>query len=437
MRVLVIGSGGREHALVWKIRQSPLVDEVFVIPGNPGMEGLARRLPGDPRDVGALVRLAEDRRIDLTVVGPEDPLAAGLVDAFTARGLAAFGPTAAATAIESSKVFAKDLMRRSGIPTANYRVFEVAEEARDYVSGRPEGPLVVKADGLSAGKGVIIARDRAEALAALNEAMVRAALGSAGRRVVVEEFLVGEEVSVFAICDGQRALPLAAAEDHKAVYDGDRGPNTGGMGAFSPVPAYTSAVAEAVGRTILDPIVQAMARVGRPFRGILFAGLMLTAAGPKVLEFNARLGDPETQAVLPRIKGDLVPVLLAAARGSLDGVTIDLTDEAAVCVVMASGGYPGRYVKGRPITGLGADLGPGVTVFHAGTSRDAEGRLCTSGGRVLGVTATAAGLEEAIARAYAAVDLIHFEGTHYRRDIGHRKAGLRETGFRNEGKSRP
>ncbi|MHB0886185.1 MAG: phosphoribosylamine--glycine ligase, partial [Bacillota bacterium] len=317
MKVLVVGSGGREHALAWKIRQSPLVSEVFVLPGNPGMEGIATRLPGDPKDIASLVRAAEDRAIDLTVIGPEDPLALGVVDTFTGRGLTIFGPTAAAAALESSKVFAKDLMREHGLPTADYRVFETPEEARAFVAARPEGPVVVKADGLSAGKGVAVAPGKAEALAAIEEIMVLKTFGTAGRRIVVEEFLAGEELSVLALADGQNVLVLGAAQDHKQVYEDDRGPNTGGMGAFSPVAAYTPEVARAVEDRILRPAVRAMAAAGRPFRGTLFAGLMLTADGPKVLEFNARFGDPETQVILPRLRCDLVPLLLAAAHGSL------------------------------------------------------------------------------------------------------------------------
>ncbi len=421
MKVMVVGSGGREHALAWKIRQSPLVSEVFVLPGNPGMEAVATRLPGDPKDIASLVHAAEDRAIDLTVIGPEDPLALGVVDTFTGRGLTIFGPTAAAAALESSKVFAKDLMREHGLPTADYRVFETPEEAPAFVAARPEGPVVVKADGLSAGKGVAVAPGKAEALAAIEEIMVLKTFGTSGRRVVVEEFLTGEELSVLALADGQDVLVLGAAQDHKQVYDGDRGPNTGGMGAFSPVPAYTPEVARAVEERILRPAVRAMAAAGRPFRGTLFAGLMLTADGPKVLEFNARFGDPETQVVLPRLRCDLVPLLLAAAHGSLTGLRVVVSSEAAVCVIMASSGYPGPYEKGLPIEGLVEAAAAGATVFHAGTARDAAGQLVTSGGRVLGVMAFGADVAAARARAYSAVGKISFKGTHYRRDIGNRR----------------
>ncbi|MHB8926159.1 MAG: phosphoribosylamine--glycine ligase [Bacillota bacterium] len=423
MKVMVVGSGGREHALAWKIRQSSLVREVFALPGNPGMEAVARRLPGDPRDVATLVRAAEDNGIGLTVIGPEDPLAVGVVDTFTGRGLTVFGPTAAATVLESSKVFAKGLMREHGLPTADFRVFDSPEEARAYVAGLPEGPVVVKADGLSAGKGVAVAAGKAEALAAIEEIMVLKTFGPAGRRVVIEEFLTGEEVSVLALTDGEEVLTLGAAQDHKQIHDGDRGPNTGGMGAFSPVPAYTPEVGTVVEERILKPAVRAMAASGRPFRGTLFAGLMLTAGGPKVLEFNARFGDPETQVLLPRLRCDLVPLLLAAARGSLAGLRAEVSRDAAACVVMASSGYPGPYEKGLPITGLEEAAAAGATVFHAGTARDASGRLVTAGGRVLGVTAVGSDLAAAAARAYAAVERISFRGAHYRRDIGGRRRG--------------
>lgn len=419
MRILVLGGGGREHALVWKIGQSPRVREIICMPGNPGIAKLARCVPGNPNDPKAVAALAEAGDIDLTVVGPEAPLVAGVADELTRRGRSVFGPTRAAAEIEGSKAFSKELMARYGIPTAGYRIFTDPAAAASYVKEQA-GPLVLKADGLAAGKGVVITRDTREALDAIDEIMVKQAFGSAGSRLVIEEFLEGEEVSVLAFCDGERVVPMVSAQDHKRVFDNDEGPNTGGMGAYSPAPVYTPEVAERVEREILLPAVQALAAEGRPYRGVLYAGLMVTRDGPKVLEFNCRFGDPETQAVLPRLENDLVEVMLACAEGNLSGVELRWRPDAAVCVVIASSGYPGSYEKGLPIIGLdAAESLRDVMVFHAGTA-ERDGRIVTSGGRVLGVTALGPTIGAAVERAYAAVSRIAFPGMHYRKDIARR-----------------
>lgn len=419
MRVLVVGGGGREHALVWKIRQSPRVKEVFCLPGNAGIARLARCVPGNPEDVRAVADFARAERIDLTVVGPEAPLVAGLTDELARYGLPVFGPSRAAAELEGSKAFAKELMARHGIPTAEYHAFDDPRAAADHIR-RLDRPVVVKADGLAAGKGVVVADTPEEALAAVREIMVQGVHGAAGRRVVVEERLQGEEVSVLALTDGERVIPLVSAQDHKRAYDGDRGPNTGGMGAYSPAPIYTPEMARRVEAEILLPTVRGMAGEGRPYLGVLYAGLMLTADGPKVLEYNCRFGDPETQAVLPRLASDLVDALEAAAGGDLRGQDLHWRPEAAVCVVLASGGYPGPYEKGKSITGLEqAESLPDVLVFHAGTAA-ADGGVLTAGGRVLNVTALGDTIAAASARAYQAVDHIGFPGCHFRRDIAAR-----------------
>jgi phosphoribosylamine--glycine ligase len=419
MKVLIIGGGGREHALAWKIAQSPLVDAVFAAPGNPGIARHASCVDISADAPDDLVAFARRERIDLTVIGPEVPLVAGLADRLAAAGLIIFGPSARAAAIEGSKVFAKDLMLRHGIPTARFSTFDEPGRARRYC--RDAGaPLVVKADGLAAGKGAIVCRTLEEADAAIAECMERRAFGPSGARVVVEEFMVGQEVSFFALANGDDALPLAAAEDHKTVFDGDRGPNTGGMGCYSPVAVFDDALEKRVMETIVRPTLTALAREGAPYRGVLYAGLMLTAQGPRVVEFNCRFGDPECQALVVRAPGDVVPLLLAAARGEAWPPAHPWPQVASVCVCVASGGYPGQYETGLPIRGIeAAESRPGVHVFHAGTATR-EGRLVTAGGRVLGVTAVAENLEGAIATAYAAVREISFEGMHYRTDIGHR-----------------
>ena len=418
MKVLLVGGGGREHALAWKIAQSPLVDVFHAAPGNPGIARHARTVDLKVADADALVNFAARERIDLTVVGPEAPLVAGLADRFRERGLAVFGPSAEAAAIEGSKVFAKTLMARHGIPTARFQSFTDADRARRYC--RELGaPLVVKADGLAAGKGVIVCRSVAESDVAVAECMERHAFGAAGASVVIEEFMVGQEASFFAIVSGTDVVPLGGARDHKTVFDGDRGPNTGGMGAYSPVPELDSAMTERIVSAIVRPTVKALSGEGRPYHGFLYAGLMLSADGPKVVEFNCRFGDPECQAIMPRIDGDLVPMLAAVARGeAVEPATLDERREAAVCVMLASGGYPGTYRTGFPIKGIdAAEKQPGITVFHSGTALR-DGEIVTAGGRVLGVTAVGDDVDVAVARAYAAIDLIRFEGVHYRTDIG-------------------
>jgi phosphoribosylamine---glycine ligase len=419
LRVLLVGSGGREHALAWKLAQSPRLGQLYAAPGNPGIARVAECVPVRADDVTAVVDLAERKRIDLTVVGPEGPLALGLVDALEARGRPVFGPSRAAAALESSKVFAKQLFVRYGIPTARFGIFDDPRTARAFVE-ELGGRAVVKADGLAAGKGAVVCADPAEAARAIGDMLERRVFGDAGARVVVEEYLEGEEVSVFALTDGQIVCPLGSAQDHKAVFDGDRGPNTGGMGAYSPAPVLDPTLARQVVETVLEPTVRGMAAEGRPYRGVLYAGLMLTAAGVRVLEYNVRFGDPECQVLVPRLAGDLLPLCQAVAEGRGLPLSVGWRPEAAVCVVLASGGYPGEYPTGLPIEGIErAEARPGVTVFHAGTAQRA-GRLTTAGGRVLGVTALAADIPAAVASAYAAAVEIRFDGMHYRRDIGHR-----------------
>jgi phosphoribosylamine--glycine ligase len=422
MKVLVVGGGGREHALAWKLRQSPLVRQLFCAPGNGGIAAVAECVPIAADDVHALLAFAREHAIDLTVVGPEAPLSAGIVDLFERHGLRVFGASRAAAEIEGSKAFAKELMRRHGIPTADCRTFTDAAAALAWV--RAAGaPLVVKADGLAAGKGVVICRSVAEAEQAVREIMERRVFGAAGDRVLVEEFLEGEEASFLAFTDGRSVVAMPASQDHKAVFDGDRGPNTGGMGAYSPAPVVTPALAEEVMRTVMLPTVRAMAEEGRPYRGVLYAGLMITKAGIRVLEYNARFGDPEAQPVLMRMKSDLVPVLAACIDGRLERQSVEWHDDAAVCVVLASGGYPGAYPTGLPISGLEeAGREEGVVVFHAGTAAR-DGRIVTTGGRVLGVTARGATIREAVDRGYRAVSRISFDGMHYRKDIAHRALG--------------
>ena len=420
MRVLLVGGGGREHALAWKIAQSPRVTALFTAPGNPGIARHAVCVPLAADALDGLVAFARRERIDLTVVGPEAPLVAGLADRLLDAGLAVFGPIAQAAAIEGSKAFAKDVMARNAIPTARFATFDDPSRARGYC--REVGPpLVVKADGLAGGKGAIVCRTLADADEAVAECMERAAFGAAGATVVVEEFLSGEEVSFFALANGADALPLAAAQDHKTVFDGDQVPNTGGMGAYSPVASFDAAMERRVMDTIVRPTIAALAKEGAPYRGVLYVGLMLTAEGPKVIEFNCRFGDPECQALVVRVPGDLVPLLVAAAHGGPWPEVGPWSTRASVCVVLASGGYPGKYGTGAAIEGVeSAETAPGVTVFHAGTALR-EGRLVTAGGRVLGVTAVAGDLATAIARAYGAVGAIRFAGMHYRRDIGRRR----------------
>ena len=417
MKVLVVGGGGREHALVWKIAQSPRVKKVYCAPGNAGIAQLAECLSISAEDVKSLVARAEKERIDLTVVGPEAPLTLGIVEAFKEKGMRIFGPIQKAAEIEGSKAFTKELMKKYGIPTGDSETFTDHGAAVKYVKGKGM-PLVVKADGLAAGKGVIICRKMEEALSALDLIMGRKAFGAAGAKVLVEEFLEGEEASFLAFTDGEAVLPLPTSQDHKAISDNDQGPNTGGMGAYSPAPVVNEKVHRDAMEKVMIPTVRGMAREGRKYQGVLYAGLMIKDEKVKVLEFNARLGDPEAQPLLMRLKGDLVPILEATIDGKLAGRKMDLEERSSVCVVMASGGYPGSYEKGKIISGLeDAAKVRDAFVFHAGTAIK-EGKVVTSGGRVLGVTALGNGIREAIGKAYEAVAKISWEGAYYRRDIG-------------------
>jgi phosphoribosylamine--glycine ligase len=421
MKVLVVGSGGREHALAWAISASPIVEAVYCAPGNAGIADDAECVPIRADDTAGLIAFCHSAEIDFVVVGPEAPLVAGLVDALENEGIAAFGPNAAAAALEGSKAFMKDLCAREGIPTAAYRRFRDAVAAKAYIAERG-APIVVKADGLAAGKGVIVAATIAKAQAAVEAILGDGRFGDAGAEIVVEEFLTGEEVSFFALCDGTHVLPLATAQDHKRVGDGDTGPNTGGMGAYSPAPIMTPAIEQEVLDRIITPTVAAMRRDGRPFKGVFYAGLMLTAEGPKLLEYNVRFGDPECQAMIMRLKSDLVPALMAARDGNLDQVDLRWYDETALCVVMAARGYPDAPLRGTEIRGLdAAGRASEVKVFHAGTKRDGD-RVLADGGRVLGITALGRDIAQAREWAYAAVDKVHWPEGFCRRDIGSRRA---------------
>ena len=418
MNILVIGSGGREHALYWKLSESPQTEQIYAIPGNPGMDASAAIALDDHAKI---LRFVKEKDIGLVVVGPEVPLMNGLVDELEAAGIRAFGPRANAAEIEVSKSFAKDLMKKYGIPTARYEVFTAAEPARAYI--RQEGaPIVVKADGLAAGKGVIVAMTEQEALDAVDAIMEDHSFGDAGARVVIEEFMEGEEASLLAFTDGTTIRPMISAQDHKRAYDGDRGPNTGGMGTYAPAPVMTPEMTERAVEEILKPTIAAMAKEGRIYRGCLYLGLMVTADGPKVVEFNARFGDPETQVVLPLLDSDLVTIMCACADGTLADVPIRWKDGAAVCVVLASGGYPGHYDKGQEIHGLADAEAMGALVFHAGTAMK-DGKLVTNGGRVLGVVGRGADISSAVDAAYAAAAKISFKDVYYRKDIAHRALG--------------
>ncbi|KAF1086431.1 Phosphoribosylamine--glycine ligase [Sporotomaculum syntrophicum] len=415
MKVLIVGGGGREHALAWKISRSPRVKKIFCGPGNAGIARLAECVDIQDNNIPAIIDLVRREKIDLTVVGPEVPLVAGLVDALEKEGYPVFGPRRRAAEIEGSKVLAKGIMQKYGIPTARYAVFDNAGQAKEYIK-QLAAPCVIKADGLAAGKGVVVAEDEQTALAAVSDMMENRIFGAAGRQVVVEELLRGEEVSMLAFTDGEHVVPMLAAQDHKQVYDHDRGPNTGGMGAYAPAPVLTPELRQQVLETILVPAVRGMAAEDRPYRGVLYAGLMMTDKGPQVLEFNARFGDPETQPLLMMMESDLVDVMEALIAGELNKVDLRWHEGASVCVVLASGGYPGPYNKGEEITGL-ADLPENVVAFHAGTALK-NGRVVTAGGRVLGITARAAGIPEAIELAYRGVSQVKFNGMHYRKDIG-------------------
>ncbi len=419
MRVLLIGSGGREDALAWALGRSAAVERLDCAPGNAGMERYARRVAIAATDVPRLVAHAADERYDLVVVGPEAPLVAGLADQLGAAGIPVFGPSAAAARIEGSKVFAKELMRRHDIPTADFHVFDERDDAVRWLRGQaPKTRLVVKADGLAAGKGVIMADDTETAVATAEGMLSGELFGAAGSRIVVEERLEGREASFFVLTDGERFVELATCQDYKRAEDGDRGPNTGGMGTYSPSAYLDEATRGVLVERVVKPTIEGMAAEGYPYRGVLYVGVMLTADGPKVLEYNARFGDPETQVLMPRLDGDWLELLHACATGRLAGVTPRWRSEAAVCVVMAAGGYPGSYTKGHPIEGLDeVQQMQEVVVFHAGTDRDERGRIVTAGGRVLGVTALGAGLAAARSRAYEAVPRIRWEGSRYRTDI--------------------
>ena len=415
VNILVIGSGGREHALFWKLSESPQADRIYAIPGNPGMGEL---IDIPVTDNAAILHFAREKEIGLVVVGPEVPLMNGLVDELEAAGIPAFGPRANAAEIEGSKSFAKDLMKKYGIPTARYEVFTEAEPARAYI--RREGaPIVVKADGLAAGKGVIVAMTEQEALDAVDAIMEDNSFGDAGARVVIEEFMEGEEASLLAFTDGKVIRPMISAQDHKRAFDGDKGPNTGGMGTYAPAPVMTPAMTERAVEEILKPTIAAMEKEGRTYRGCLYLGLMITDDGPKVVEFNARFGDPETQVVLPLLDGDLAQIMLACTGGTLADVPIHWKDGAAVCVVLAAGGYPGSYEKGHEISGIEDAAKLGALVFHAGTAAQGD-RIVTNGGRVLGVVGRGTDIASAVQAAYASVGQISFKDAYYRKDIAHR-----------------
>jgi phosphoribosylamine--glycine ligase len=419
MKVLIVGGGGREFGLVWAVQRSARVTEVLAAPGNPGMASLARCVPVAADDLAGLVALAKSEKVGLVIVGPELPLTLGLVDELLEAGIPAFGPSRAAAQLEGSKTFAKDFMQRHHIPTARYRVCRTLAEAEGAI-GEFGAPVVVKADGLAAGKGVTVATSREQALAAVNSCLADKVFGAAGEQLVIEECLVGEEASVLAFCDGERVVPMLAAQDHKRVFDADQGPNTGGMGAYAPAPVVTEALLEQIQREVLEPTVAGMAAEGAPYKGVLYAGLIMTAQGPKVIEFNCRFGDPETQVILPLLETDLVEIALACVAGNLDETRIWWKTLSAVCVVLAAGGYPGEFSKGQAISGIdAAQKVPGVMVWHAATATR-DGQFVTAGGRVLSVIAVGDDLPQAVERVYAAAEKIKFDHVHYRRDIAAR-----------------
>lgn len=418
MKILVVGGGGREHALIWKIAQNPRAEKIYCAPGNGGISQLAECVDIAATDIEAMVAFAKEKAIDFVVVAPDDPLALGMVDAMEAAGIRAFGPNKAAAIIEASKAYSKELMKKYHIPTAEYEIFSDYNAAKEYVE-TCKIPVVLKADGLALGKGVLICMTREEARAGLKTIMEDKAFGSAGNTVVIEEFLEGPEVSVLTFCDGTTILPMESAQDHKRALDNDEGTNTGGMGTFCPTPKYSAEMRRRVEEEIIVPTMHALNKEGRKFKGVIFFGLMLTKDGPKLLEYNARFGDPEAQSVLFRMKNDLLTILEAVVDERLNEIQLEWEPGAAVCVVMASGGYPGSYEKGKEITGLG-QVDEDVMVFHAGTKLE-DGKFRTAGGRVLGVTARGRDMEEAREKAYANVKKIHFDGAHYRTDIGIKK----------------
>ncbi|MBH0179322.1 MAG: phosphoribosylamine--glycine ligase [Nitrospira sp.] len=418
MKILVVGGGGREHTIVWKLAQSPRKPVIFCAPGNAGIESLAACVPIKADDIAALKDFVIREQIDFTVVGPEAPLALGIADEFRRAKLKIFGPTKNAARLEASKIFSKDVMAQAKIPTARAKSFDKATEALDYLEHH-ELPVVIKADGLAQGKGVIIATTREQAREAIGDSMEKGIFGQAGKQVLIEQFLNGEELTIMAFTDGQTVVPMLPAQDHKRVGDGDTGLNTGGMGAYCPAPLGTPALCEHVARTVLQPIVETMSRLGSPFQGVLYAGLMVVNGMPYVLEFNARMGDPETQVVLPLLKTDLLDVIEAVIEHRLDQLRVEWHHDTAVCVVMTSGGYPGQYQNGFPLHGLQGAAAARALVFHAGTARKNDA-VVTAGGRVLGITGQGATLKDAQAEAYRAVSAISFEGCHYRKDIAHR-----------------
>jgi phosphoribosylamine---glycine ligase len=425
LQVLIVGGGGREHALAWKIAQSRQVSKLYCAPGNAGIAAIAECVSIDPSDISSLKNFAVNNRIDLTIVGPEQPLALGIADIFTKEGLAIYGPSQKASLLESSKIFAKEIMRDHGIPTADFAQFADAAAARAYIQSK-NCPLVIKADGLAAGKGVFPVETTPAALEAIDRIMVHHEFGEAGSAVIVEDFLTGEEASFICFTDGSTIIPMPSSQDHKRVFDHDQGPNTGGMGAYSPAPLITAQLEETVMRTIMYPMLQALNARGILFRGTLYAGLMIENGRPRVLEFNARFGDPETQPLIFKLQTDLIDIIQAIIAGRLSEMVISWDSKPSVCVVMASGGYPGNYVKGRPISGLEeASRIPDAFVFHAGTAMK-DGRIVTAGGRVLGVTARGNTVAEAIKTAYKTVDAIHWDGAHFRRDIGYRAVNIQK-----------
>lgn len=417
MKVLVVGGGGREHTIVWKLAQSPKITKLYCAPGNGGISGIAECVPIKAMDLDGIVTFSKENKVDMVVVAPDDPLAAGLVDKLTEAGIRAFGPVKAAAIIEGSKAFSKDLMKKYNIPTAGYTVFDNCSEALQYLD-TSSAPIVVKADGLALGKGVIIAQTIQEAKDAVNGMMKDKVFGDAGSRIVIEEFIQGPEVSILAFTDGNTIVPMVSSQDHKRAFDNDQGPNTGGMGTFSPSPLYDKKLADYCMKEVFMPTVEAMNKEGRKFKGVLYFGLMITKDGPKVLEYNARFGDPETQVVLPRLKTDLLEIFEAIIDEKLSEINIDWDDNSAVCVIAASGGYPGKYATGIEINGIDkAEENNETIVFHAGTSCK-DGKYYTAGGRVLGVTAVESTMDKAIEKAYAGISKIQFEGMHYRKDIG-------------------
>lgn len=417
MKVLIIGSGGREHALAWKVKQSEQVRQIFLAPGNGGTTTLAKNVPINVKDIKKLADFANQNEIDLTIVGPEVPLVTGVVDEFKKRNLRIFGPSQNAALLEGSKVFAKELMAKYDIPTASFKIFDNSDKAIKFVE-RKNCPLVIKADGLAKGKGVIVCDNKGQAKQAIKEIMIKKKFGDAGKKVIIEEKLIGQEASIIALSDGENVLALTPSQDHKQIYDGDKGPNTGGMGAYSPAPVVDREIFNYCVDRIIKRTVLGMKKEGTPYRGVLYAGIMITEDGPKTLEFNVRFGDPETQAILPRMKSDLVDLILGTLEGNLADKKIEWSDKTCVCVVMASGGYPGSYEKGKEISGIKeAESLDDIVVFHAGTKKEGQ-KILTNGGRVLGITGLDKGIKGAIKRTYKAVKIISFDNMYYRKDIG-------------------